>query len=114
MVESKWNAGLAAILKASPAGATTFRTTESLFLGMSGPEQSVFVTEVLSNRSSSTPEISKTLEEALSARPFTLVAIYFTLVYDELSVTLLSAKALANISQAMYTQFRIFNSIESW
>ena len=109
MVDSKWNAGLAAILKASPAGAVTFRTTESLFLGMTGAEQIAFTTEVLSYRAGSTPDITKTIEEALSARPFTLVAINCTLVRDEVSATLLSAKTLANISLAMYTQFMIFN-----
>ncbi len=67
LVESKWNAGLAAVLKASPAGAVTFRTTESLFLGMSGGEQLEFIAKVLSYRVRSTPEISKTLEEAMSA-----------------------------------------------
>jgi hypothetical protein len=97
-VDSKWNAGLAAILKLSPAGAVTFRTTESLFLGMTGAEQIAFTTEVLSYRASSTPDISKTIEEALSARPFTLVALNCTLVHDELNATLLSAKTIANIS----------------
>ena len=98
LVESKWNAGLPAVLKASPAGAVTFRTTESLFLGMSGTEQLEFIAEVLSYRVGSTPEISKTLEEAMSAKPFTLVAIYCTLVNDEVSAKLLNAKTLANIS----------------
>lgn len=98
LVDSKWNAGLAAILKASPAGAVTFRTTESLFLGMSGAEQIEFTTQVLSYRAGSTPDITKTIEEALSARPFTLVAINCTLVHDDVSATLLSAKTLANIS----------------
>ena len=98
LVDSKWNAGLAAILKASPAGAVTFRTTESLFLGMTGAEQIAFTTQVLSYRAGSTPDITKTIEEALSARPFTLVAINCTLVHDEVSATLLSAKTLANIS----------------
>jgi hypothetical protein len=98
LVESKWNAGLAAILKVSPAGGFIFRATGSLFSGMSGAEQIAFVTEVLSYRATSTPEITKTIEEAFSARPFTLVAIYCTLVQDELSTILLSAKTLANIS----------------
>ena len=59
--------------------------------------------EVLSYRAGTTPEISKTLEEAFSERPFTLVALYCTLVHNELSATLLGAKTLANISQPMYT-----------
>ena len=103
LIESKWMAGLAAILKVSPAGAPTFRTTESLFLGMSGHQQIAFMQEVLSYRAGSTPEVTKTLEEALSARPFTLVALYCTLTNDELSTTLLNAKSLASISQGLYT-----------
>ena len=89
---------MAAILKVSPAGSFIFRATGSLFSGMTGAEQIAFVTEVLSYRATSTPEITKTIEEAFSARPFTLVAIYCTLVQDELSTILLSAKTVANIS----------------
>jgi uncharacterized protein (DUF1501 family) len=62
LVESKWVAGLAAVLKVSPAGAPTFRTTESLFLGMTGQQQIAFVQQVLSYRAGSTPEVTKNLE----------------------------------------------------
>jgi hypothetical protein len=50
LVEAKWSAGLAAILKVSPAGAPTFRTAASLFQSMSGASQIAFVQEVLSYR----------------------------------------------------------------
>jgi len=50
LVEAKWSAGLAAILKVSPAGAPTFRTAASLFESMSGASQIAFVQEVLSYR----------------------------------------------------------------
>jgi hypothetical protein len=38
LVDLKWIQGLAAVLKVSPAGALTFRTTETLFMSVTGAE----------------------------------------------------------------------------
>jgi hypothetical protein len=38
LIDLKWTAGLSAVLKVSPAGDITFRTTETLFLSMSGAD----------------------------------------------------------------------------